>query len=147
MPTTTADLSRAIYIDFEGHQDQAPALIGILVDDAFEIVVLDWRRTHPEVRPARRARRVRRRWSQRGGYSQEFFEKGVGVERPGHLVSGHVSGLIRAVRTQLIRRHAFSQLTTTAKGKWTKVLQYNEADVRNLARVMGAVAEASARQK
>ena len=60
MPTTTADLSRAIYIDFEGHQDQAPALIGILVDDAFEIVVLDWRRTHPEVRPARRARRVRR---------------------------------------------------------------------------------------
>lgn len=32
---------RAIYIDFEGFTDQSPALLGILIDDQFEQVVLD----------------------------------------------------------------------------------------------------------
>jgi hypothetical protein len=36
-----AAAERAIYIDFEGFTDQTPALIGILIDDQFEQVVLD----------------------------------------------------------------------------------------------------------
>lgn len=36
-----AESKRAIYIDFEGYVKEAPALIGILIDDEFEQIVLD----------------------------------------------------------------------------------------------------------
>ena len=88
---------------------------------------------------ARATRRNRRRLSRRAGYSQEFFEKNLGLMRPPHLVSGHASSRIHAVRNQLDRGLAYHELTRTAKAKWTKLLQYNETDVRNLAAVMAAV--------
>ena len=35
------DMTREIYIDFEGFMDKTPSLLGILVEDEFEQVVLD----------------------------------------------------------------------------------------------------------
>ena len=204
---STTELTRAIHIDFEGHQEQAPVLLGVLIDQRYESFVLDptlrsaaaakglrvadgrvvlaellerarreerlicafgtselkwahtyfgvdlddvylnahkvvkrwWRRTNPDVQPARATRRNRRRGSRRAGYSQEFFEKNLGLKRPPHLVSGYASSRIRAVRNQLDRGLTYHELTRTAKAKWTKLLQYNETDVRNLAAVMSAV--------
>jgi hypothetical protein len=46
----------------------------------------------------------------------------------------------RLVRTQLQRRGSFDRLTPTAKGKWTKLLRYNETDVRNLRAMVRAAA-------
>jgi hypothetical protein len=45
---------RAIYIDFEGFTDQTPALLGILIDDHFEQVVLD-----PRLQQAAEAKHLR----------------------------------------------------------------------------------------
>jgi len=49
-----AAAERAIYIDFEGFTDQTPALIGILIDDQFEQVVLD-----PRLQQAAEAKHLR----------------------------------------------------------------------------------------
>jgi hypothetical protein len=36
-----SDAERAIYIDFEGFEKEAPALLGILIDEVFEQIILD----------------------------------------------------------------------------------------------------------
>ncbi|MFG0251656.1 MAG: hypothetical protein ACF8NJ_02140 [Phycisphaerales bacterium JB038] len=51
---TSADAARAIYLDFEGFTNEAPALLGVLVDDSFETLVLD-----PVLRPAAEDRGLR----------------------------------------------------------------------------------------
>ncbi len=38
---THAQAERAIYIDFEGFMDKAPSLVGVLVDDTYQSIVLD----------------------------------------------------------------------------------------------------------
>lgn len=205
---TSADAARAIYLDFEGFTNEAPALLGVLVDDCFETLVLDpvlrpaakakglrvtdgaaalrgiverarlenrricafgkreceaaledfgvdlgdrfvnlqplakrwWKRNRAE-RPARRRGRKARFKSR--GYCLEFFETGFGLERKAHLKSGNATKRLRGVRDALIG-HAgdWSRLTATAKSKWTKLIDYNEVDVRNLARVAAAVSAA-----
>ena len=207
MTLTPTDAKRAIYVDFEGYRDHAPALIGILVEDEFEIVVLDealqsaaaakacrttdgavalrelaeraraegrricafgnherdaareyfdvdlediyvnghrlvkawWRHTRPGQRPPRRSHR-RRRWQPLGRWTLEFFERGLGLHRSRHLRAGHATSRLRHVRAQLQPRGSFDRLTPTAKSKWTKLLRYNETDVRNLRAMVCAAA-------
>lgn len=43
MNLTTADAERAIYIDFKGLRDAAPVIVGQLVEDVFEQLVVDAR--------------------------------------------------------------------------------------------------------
>jgi hypothetical protein len=38
---THTQAERAIYIDFEGFMDKAPSLVGVLVDDTYQSIVLD----------------------------------------------------------------------------------------------------------
>ena len=38
---SSTEAGRAIYIDFEGFQDKSPSLIGVLIEDKFEQIVLD----------------------------------------------------------------------------------------------------------
>jgi hypothetical protein len=205
---TAEEAERAICIDFEGFTAAPPALVGILVDEDFEIVVLDdslrpaavaaglrtveggavmselrlrsaiegrricafgahelvtarkdfsvdisdvyvdghkvaktwWRRAHPGDRPQKAGRRGhRRRWrSQRGRWTLEFFEQRLGLERPSHLVSGRATSRLRSVLRQLAGSRSYADLTPVAKAKWTKLLRYNETDVRNLAAIVKA---------
>ena len=51
---SSAEAERAIYIDFEGFQDKSPSLIGVLVENDFEQIVLD-----PELESAARAKSMR----------------------------------------------------------------------------------------
>ena len=208
---TPETVRSAIYLDFEGFQNQSPSLLGVLVDDSFETIVLD-----PALRPAAEERGLRvadgtaalqgiverarledrlicafgnrereaaladfgvdfgelfvnvqplaKRWWKRnrserpkrqrgkkvnyrsGGYSLEFFEAGFGLERPRHLKSGNATKRLRGVRDALLTHDGdWSRLTRTAKAKWTKLLDYNEADVRNLAGVAQVVIGRSGR--
>ena len=50
----SAEAERAIYIDFEGFQDKSPSLIGVLIEDKFEQIVLD-----PELESAASAKSMR----------------------------------------------------------------------------------------
>lgn len=196
---TSADGTRAIYLDFEGFTNEAPALLGVLVDDSFETLVLDpvlrpaaeekglrvtdgeaalrgilerarledrlicafgnrereaalqdfgvdlserfvnvqriakrWWKAHRAERPQRRRGRNARNRSR--GYSLEFFENGLGLERPRHLKSGNATKRLRDLRDPLVTHDGdWFRLTGTAKGKWTKLLGYNQVDVLNLA--------------
>ncbi len=102
-----------------------------------------WWRAHGAERPQRRRGRNARNRS--GGYSLEFFENGLGLERPKHLKSGNATKRLRAVRDSLVTHKGdWSRLTVTAKGKWTKLLDYNEVDVRNLAALAKRVARGRA---
>ncbi len=38
---TLAEAERAIYIDFEGFENKSPHLIGVLIDDTYQSIVLD----------------------------------------------------------------------------------------------------------
>lgn len=40
-----ADAEKAIYVDFEGFEDQPPSLLGILIDGSLTQVILDSRLT------------------------------------------------------------------------------------------------------
>lgn len=205
--TLTSDAAaRAIYIDFEGFEHHAPALLGVLVDGSFETLVLDpalrgaaeerglrvadgeaalrsilerarlenrlicafgnrerdaalddfgvdlgerfvnvqplakrwWKRNRTE-RPVRRREKNARHRSR--GYSLEFFEQGLGLERKPHLKSGNATKRLRGVREALVRHQGdWAKLTATAKGKWTKLVDYNEVDVRGLAKITQRVA-------
>ena len=60
-PSTTTPLNRkaaraAIYLDFEGFTTGAPALLGVLIDDSFETIVLD-----PTLSPAAQEKGLRAR--------------------------------------------------------------------------------------
>jgi hypothetical protein len=79
--------------------------------------------------------------SRRGGYSLEFFEKGLGLGRPRHLATGNATKWLRRVREPLERHGAWSRLTRAAKAQWTELLAYNETDVRNLAALAQWVAD------
>jgi hypothetical protein len=184
---------RAIYLDFEGFVQQPPALVGVLIESSFEIIVLD-----PVLRTAaagkglrvadgaavlcdlaERARRearlicgfgdrekeasladfgvdlsdrylnvhpvAKRRWKairserpvrrsgasgrrpgrsmRHGGYSLDFFEKGLGLDRPRHLAPGLATQRLRAVREPLERHGEWSRMTATARAKWQKLLR------------------------
>ncbi|MEQ9568717.1 MAG: hypothetical protein RLN75_00890 [Longimicrobiales bacterium] len=207
---TSADAARAFYLDFEGFTNEAPALLGVMVDDSFETLVLDpvlrpaaqdrglrvtdgeaalrrilerarledrlicafgnrereaaledfgvdfgerfvnvqrvakrWWRSNRTEQPKRR--RGKKAWRRSRGYSLEFFEKGLGLERPKHLKSGNATKRLRGVRDPLIgHKGDWSQLTGTAKSKWTKLLDYNQVDVRNLAALAKGVARGRA---
>lgn len=197
--TSHNEVARAIYIDLEGFVDTSPSLVGMLVEDLFEQIVLDpglataaqakglrsvspkkyfewllrraksedrricaftrhelttvakhfdidlstvyldghklakswWKRSHPGIRPD-------------AGWSQAFFEEQLGLERPRHLRGGNATSRIRSVTDQLERHGAYEQLRPVAKGKWTKLLAYNELDVRHLASIVRAAASAGA---
>ncbi|MFG0251657.1 MAG: hypothetical protein ACF8NJ_02145 [Phycisphaerales bacterium JB038] len=101
-----------------------------------------WKRNHTELPKRRRGKKA---WSRSRGYSLEFFENGLGLERPTHLKSGIATKRLRAVRDALVTHASdWSRLMATAKGKWTKLLDYNEADVQNLAALAKWVARGSA---
>jgi hypothetical protein len=68
-----------------------------------------------------------------GGYSLDFFEKGLGLPRPLHLAPGLATRRLRAVRKPLAGHGDWSRVTRTARAKWQKLLDYNETDVRNTA--------------
>ena len=51
---STTELTRAIHIDFEGHQEQAPVLLGVLIEQRYKSVVLD-----PTLRSAAAAKGLR----------------------------------------------------------------------------------------
>lgn len=155
---------RGIYLDFEGFADGPPAILGVLIDGAFETLVLDpslehfgvdladrylnvhrvakrwWKATRTE-RPRRGGGKGAGRWQfpGRAGYCL-VFEKGLGLERPRHLVHGIATRRLRAVRAPLERHGDWSRLTGTVKAKWRKLLDYNETDVRNTASLARQVA-------
>ncbi len=125
-----------------GNREREAALedFGVDLGDRYvnvhPIVKRSWKLTRPE-RPKRGRGQT---WSRRGGFSLEFFEKGLGLVRPPHLGHGHATKRLRGVRQALERHGVWSGLTPTAKAKWTKLLDYNETDVRNLAALAGWVA-------
>ena len=51
---SSTEAGRAIYIDFEGFQDKSPSLIGVLIEDKFEQIVLE-----PELGSAASAKSMR----------------------------------------------------------------------------------------
>lgn len=73
---TRKEAERAIYIDFEGFEEKSPTLIGILVEDEFEQVVLD-----PQLQEAAIAKGMRQaslkeeiaRLVERGKREDRFF--------------------------------------------------------------------------
>ena len=98
-----------------------------------------WRQAHPGDRPARPKRR--KGWRPLGRWSLSFFERRLGLERAPHLRGHNAAARLRSVRTSLARHGSYECLGRATKGKWTKLLDYNEVDVRNL----GALATAAAR--
>ena len=92
-----------------------------------------WRReTHPEVDARVKASRARRKRSGRwiGGHGNTLLDFARLLEAPRRASHGKgcTTSRLRHVMTQVERRGDFSRLTTTAKGKWTRVLQHNETD-------------------
>lgn len=90
---STAEAERAIFIDFEGFQDQPPSLLGMLVDGSLTQVALDPRLTAAALAKGCRVVALRdvalalKRWCQQGnrklvGYSQhelQMFSQYAGV--------------------------------------------------------------------
>lgn len=92
-----------------------------------------WRReAHPEVAARVQAARARRKRAGRwvGGHGNTLLDFAGLLEAPRRLSYGKgcTTSRLRHVMGQVARRGEFSRLTPTAKGKWTRVLQHNEAD-------------------
>ncbi len=56
----------------------------------------------------------------------------VGLPTPRHLGSKQSAQRLRYVRQQLARHDAYGSITSTAKAKWTKLLQQGQNDCRGL---------------
>ena len=92
-----------------------------------------WRReTHPEVDAKVKASRARRKRAGRwvGGRGNTLFDFASLLEAPRcrSYGKGCTTSRLKHVMTQIATRGEFSRLTPVAKGKWTRVLQHNEAD-------------------
>ena len=68
----------------------------------------------------------------------------VGLDPPQHHGFKKTTVRLKAVIEQLQHHGEYSRLTSTAKGKWTKVLQHNEHDCLGLADLVMHIAQASA---
>jgi hypothetical protein len=115
------------YSEHEMHvtREFSPVDLEPFYADGRRILKRWWNRLRPFERP--------REWT------LAEFERCAGIERPKHLRCGHATARLRFVRDQLAARGRYEKLTRTAKAKWTKLLAYNELDVRNLRTlVMGA---------
>lgn len=153
-PFTPDVARRAIYLDFEGFVKEPPSLLGVLIEGSFETLVFD-----PTLQPAAEAKGLRvtdgtaalrgiLEWARLedrivcafGNRAREAALEDFGLLRPPHLAHGRATKRLRGVRQALERHGVWSGLTRTAKAKWTKLLDYNETDVRNLAALAGWVA-------
>lgn len=82
----------------------------------------------------RDAHKVARRWVNRVHPETEIsfdlasFLDFIGYERPRHLGNGNATARLRAVLNGLEARGSFEALTPVQKGKWTKLLDYNQFD-------------------
>jgi hypothetical protein len=56
----------------------------------------------------------------------------VNYEVPKHLGKGNAAKRLNTVTDMLEKRGEYSKLTAVAKAKWTKLLDYNEHDVRGM---------------
>ena len=56
----------------------------------------------------------------------------VDYEVPKHLGKGNATKRLNAVTDMLEKRGEYLELTAVAKGKWTKLLDYNKHDVLGL---------------
>lgn len=183
---TASEADRAIYIDLEGFTGKSPALIGVLMDDDFEQIVLDDRLTSAatakKLRTSSLAEEIQRlqlccaetdrvlvAYSlhelnvirehalidvgdiYRNGRKLatrfktlvlpnvavkdrglKTFLKLIGFTIPKGLEAGQATQWLGYVTDMIQRRGSYAKLTRVAKGKWTKLLGYNEYDCRGL---------------
>lgn len=79
-----------------------------------------------------------RLWYEREGRSIDDrrdlagFLDDLGQPIPGRLARRHTTSRLRHVQSQLQAHGAWTHLTPTAKGKWTKLLQQGESAVRGM---------------
>ena len=212
---TPLEVHRAIHLDFEGTQTDAPSLLGMACEGEWRGVVLEpalhplaglgpWAADLcvgdlPTVLAALRQRAetenrrlfawstreldaitealtdpaeitwwhdhlenaipVARRWARRHdvalprvrlpkGHRQTRNHLGrylaaIGYDVPGGAGPGYTAARIRSLRDQLTRRRP-DELTTTAKGKWTKLCNHNRHDCLGMAAVLNRVASDTA---
>ena len=93
------------------------------------------------------ARTVIKSWWNRTGarprptdWGQKAVERALGLKRPRHLAGGNATRRLRFVSDQIATRGSFDALTPTAKAKWTKLLRYNELDVRHMLSIVETAA-------
>jgi hypothetical protein len=96
-----------------------------------------WRsKRHPEVARKVRARRarLRARGKRVGTEGNRLIDYAAlaGIAVPRSHAHGHSTSRLRHVRDQLASRGAFENLTPTAKGKWTKLLNHVRFDCTGL---------------
>lgn len=187
---TKEQAERGIYIDFEGFKNEAPTVIGILIDDYFEQIIFDEKlRLAAEKKDLRvatlsdtvkylinccddegrkiiaysnhelhkifkyadidissyykNARSIAKRWFNREHYEKKLPSWGlkdfldfIGYNRPSHLGNQKSTSRIKHVKEMIEKRDAYDELTSTAKGKWTKLLHHNRIDCEGMKDLM-----------
>ena len=70
------------------------------------------------------------------GWRLQDFQKFTRQPRPAYLGNQKAAKSIRDVRNMLIRRKEYERLTPVAKGKWTRLLDYNRLDCIDLREIV-----------
>ncbi|UCH24956.1 MAG: hypothetical protein JSV66_13525 [Trueperaceae bacterium] len=88
-------------------------------------------------------RKIAKRWFKKEhskdalpDWSLQSFMRFIGSSRPRYLGYGNATSRLQDVRDMLEQRGSYEALTPVAKGKWTRLLNYNRYDCTGLKALM-----------